>query len=127
MPKHVFNLSLPFVFKGKSLKIDFPVESESVFEELTPSHVRNSLFRHMARVNDMELTEDLITFQGIMDIWLPPDKVRELIVHRVEMLIEIESLMESISQVELTNLDDAMGNNIPITGEEKWKTKRGLY
>jgi hypothetical protein len=106
MSKHIYRYSLPFTFKERSLSFEFYVESSNEEENLSQEEIQNSIFRLMSRVNDMELTEDLITFDGTLDIWLPANNIRELLVHRIDSLVAQDMLFDGIQKIDESKTDE---------------------
>jgi len=104
-----YSYKLPFSYKGKELAIEFSLDSTHDESELEDIEVREALYKLMARVNDMELTEDLITYDGVLDIWLPANQIRELLVHRIDYLFENGMLISYLEKVDVieTNEDDS--------------------
>lgn len=114
---HTYAYRLPFTFKGRDLGIDFTVVSGNSEAELTLEEIRNTLFRLIARANDMELTENIVTSKGMLDIWLPANQIRELLIKRIDYLVDndlMNSYLEKIEVIDADELDETDNNGLML-------------
>ena len=104
---YTYSFRLPFIFKGKDFYLNFSLDSLNSESELQVSEIKEAIFRLMSRVSDMELTEDLITFDGELTFWLPANQIRELLVHRVDYLVGNDLIFSYLQKIDSIESDDS--------------------